>query len=449
MIKSVKKSLLAFLFTSVTCGSSAWAQTFEIDAQSQVYAGDPVDVVVSGLPPEVEVTLQARRVLKNHYAPGAPTQTYKSSALFRADADGRVDTSTTVALEGSYQGVDQNGLLWSMRPVSDEMVSPSARLELEASIDGVVVAASGLDLIQVPKGYAAQEIEALPGSYFAANLNPGDHPVIIIVGGADALGVKRDTVMPQFVAKGYSVFYFATYEIIYGSAEPTVKGLPTRYVDISIDQLDKVRDWLSKQPGVDESRIGLYGHSRNAAYVLLAATQFDWVDAVAAIAPSDVVWEGWGDGVALGTTSSFSWGGEPLPYVPYSKNWYRETAKFGRGERGRLRTPMDEGRWENLDRVAAARIPIERYKGAVLVVGGELDDLWSAGHMAQNIAERRAEEGLETELLVFPDAGHDLISDGQNPIMLLYQDNATRPILAKAQAQTWQTTLDFFDQNLR
>ena len=69
--------------------------------------------------------------------------------------------------------------------------------------------------------------------------------------------------------------------------------------------------------------------------------------------------------------------------------------------------------------------------------------------MSQNMAERRAEAGLETELLVFPDAGHALIGDGQNPIVLLYEGDEARPILGKAQSKTWQTTLDFFDKALK
>ena len=109
---------------------------------------------------------------------------------------------------------------------------------------------------------------------------------------------------------------------------------------------------------------------------------------------------------------------------------------------------MDEGRWENPDKVSAARIPIEDYTGAVLVAGGEQDDLWSAGHMSQNIAERRAEAGLATELLVFPDAGHALLGDGQDPVILLFEEDEVRPILAKAQSKVWRSTLEFFENAL-
>ena len=448
MQNSFAVSLVTCLLTSVTFGCAAQAQMFELDTQVTRYAGDPIEIIVSGLTPQSEVELQARRVLKNHYAPGAPTQVYASSARFLADDDGRIDLTTSAAIAGSYEGVDPNGLFWSMRPVSEETVPVNPSVEIDAIVDGETVASTAFDLVYAPTDYTVQDVPSIPGSYFAANPNSGDHPVIIVVGGADKLQINREAVMPQLVAQGYSVFYFANYEIIYGSAEPSVKELPTRYVDIPIDHLQSVYDWLVDQPGVDEHRIGLYGYSRNSAFVLLSATRFDWVDAVAAIAPSDVVWEGWGDQVKLGTTSSYSWNGEPLAYVPYSDNWYREVFKFGRGERGRLRIPMDEGRWENPDKVSAARIPIEDYTGAVLVAGGEQDDLWSAGHMSQNIAERRAEAGLATELLVFPDAGHALLGDGQDPVILLFEEDEVRPILAKAQSKVWRSTLEFFENAL-
>ena len=449
MQTSITVSRLTCLLTAVAFGNAAEAQTFEINTHDALYAGDLVSIALSGLPPKSEVELRARRVLKNHYAPGAPTQVYASAARFMVDGEGRIDVANSAAIDGSYQGVDPNGLFWSMRPVSDETVMATPTIEVDAIIEGETVASTTFDLKQAPQAFSVQDVPSLPGSYFAPNPNAGDHPVIIVVGGADKFKVNRETVMPQLVARGYSVFYFANYEIIYGPSEPTVKELPTRYVNIPVDRLQYVYDWLVDQPGVDQHKIGLYGFSRNSAFVLLSATRFEWVDAVAAIAPSDVVWEGWGDQVELGTTSSYSWNGEPLPYVPYSDNWYRENGKFGRGERGRLRTPMDEGRSENLDKVAAARIPIEQYPGAVLVAGGEQDDLWSAGHMSRNIAERRAEAGLKTELLVFPNAGHTLMGDGQNPVVLLFENDEVRPVLAKAQSKTWQVTLEFFQTALK
>lgn len=436
------------VLAAITCATTAAAQRFELKSGPVVIAGDPIDISVLDLPPDTQVELRAERVLKHYYQRGYPVQRYRSSAVFRSDSDGRLDLATSPALSGSYQEVDPLGLFRNMQPVSQDLVEADNRVTLTALIDGKVVSKASFEMRTIAPSYRVEDVASLPGSYFAPHPGPGRHPVIIIVDGVDSNRQNRELLMPQLVAKGYSVFHFATYEIIYGPGEPSVEGMPTRYVDIPVDRLQKVRDWLIERDDVDAERMGLYGYSRNGAYVLLAATRFDWIKAVAGISPSDVVWEGWGDGVKLGTTSSYSWKGQSLDYVPYSDNWFRETGKFARGERGRLRTPMDEGRWANPDRAASARIPIETYAGALLVAGGVEDDLWSAGTMVQNIAERRAEAGLETSLLVLPEAAHGITGTGYNPT-LLFETGEKRRVEAHAQARTWAATVEFFERALR
>lgn len=431
----------------IGCASATSAQRFELGSGDVVTAGDPIAIDALDLPSDTEVEIRAERALKNYYQRGYPVLLYRSSAVFLSDENGRVNLATSPALSGSYEGADRLGLFRSMQPVSQDTVDADDRVTLTALIDGQVVASTSFEMRTATPSFHVEEVASLPGSYFAPHPGPGRRPVIIVVDGADDNNQSREVLMPQLVAQGYSVFHFATYEVIFGPGAPSVEGLPRRYVDIPIDRLQQVRDWLVQRDDVDADRMGLYGYSRNGAYVLLAATRFDWVAAVAGISPSDVVWEGWGDGVRLGTTSSYSWNGQPFEYVPYSDNWFRETERFARGQRGRLRTPMDEGRWANPDRVPAARIPIETYTGALFVAGGELDDLWSAGHMVQNIAERRAEAGLATSLLVLPEAGHGINGTGYNPT-LLFEEGERRRIEAHAQARTWAATLEFFQEAL-
>lgn len=149
----------------------------------------------------------------------------------------------------------------------------------------------------------------------------------------------------------------------------------------------------------------------------------------------------------LGTTSSYSWQSVPLAYMPYDEGFYRETAKIARGQPFRLRTPLDAGRWANPHRLPAARIPVENYRGALFLAGGELDNLWSSGHMVQNIAERRAEAGLDTTYLVFPDAGHNLGGDGWTPTKL-FESGDARAAEARAQYRTWLNMIQFFRESL-
>lgn len=433
---------------ALACASAASAQRFELGSGPVVIEGDPVHIALLDLPPDKTIELRAERVLKGYYERGLPILRYRSSAVFRSDENGRVDPATSPALSGSYEGTDPLGLFRNMELVSPDPVDPDDRVSLTALMGGKVIAKASFEMRAAPLAYRVEGVDSLPGSYFAPQPGPGKHPVIIIVDGVDNNGQNRELLMPQLVAKGYSVFHFATYDIIYGPGTSSIEGIPTRYVDIPIDRLQSVRDWLTNRDDVDADRMGLYGYSRNGAYALLAATKFDWIKAVAGISPSDVVWEGWGDGIKLGTTSSYSWKGKSLDYVPYSDNWFRETGKFARGLRGRLRTPMDEGRWANPDRVRVARIPIETYTGALLVVGGEQDDLWSAGHMVQNVAERRAEVGLSTSLLVLPEAAHGIAGTGYNAA-LLFEKGEKRRIEARDQARTWAATVEFFHRTLK
>ncbi|MEO1647692.1 MAG: acyl-CoA thioesterase/BAAT N-terminal domain-containing protein [Pseudomonadota bacterium] len=447
MSKHIFTKALAF-GAALACAIPATAQRFELESGEVVTAGDPIAITALDLPPDTDVELRAERVLKHYYQRGFPIRRYQSTAVFRSDENGRVELATSQALSGSYEGVDAIGLFRNMEPVNDEPAIPDDRVSLTALIDGEVVATAEIEIRSAPPSFRVEDVAGIPGSFFAPHPSPGKHPVIIVVDGVDGNREGREVFMPRLVAKGYSVFHFATYEIIYGPGKASVEGIPTRYVDIPVDRLQMVRDWLVQRGDVDADRMGLYGYSRNGAYVLLAATKFDWIKAVAGISPSDVVWEGWGDGVKLGTTSSYSWRGQSLDYVPYSDNWFRETGRFARGERGRLRTPMDEGRWANPDRVKTARIPIETYAGALLVAGGEQDDLWSAGHMVQNVAERRAEAGLETSLLVLPEAAHGISGTGTNPTFL-FEQGEERRIEAQGQAKVWAATLEFFQKALK
>jgi dienelactone hydrolase len=207
-----------------------------------------------------------------------------------------------------------------------------------------------------------------------------------------------------------------------------------------------VRSWLATRPDVDASRIGIWGASKGAEFALLAASKYDWIKAVVAIVPSDVVWEGWGK--AGVTTASFSFDGKPLPFVPYA-NMDVFFAQLKRGEPAEMRMPHDTGRAANPDRIAAARIPIESYRGALLLVAGEKDKLWPSADMARNIVSSRKAAGLATDALIFDDAGHALAGPGTSPAAPLADIGGTPASVAHARALAWQKTFATFERALK
>lgn len=203
--------------------------------------------------------------------------------------------------------------------------------------------------------------------------------------------------------------------------------------------MEGVLGWLRARADVDGTRIGMFGVSKGAEFALAAASRMSGFAAVAAIVPTDVIWEGWGPGTSTGRSSGFSWRGVPLAFVPY-QGMDAEIAKLSRGEPGDLRRAHDAGRAAFADRIAPARIAVEAIAAPVLVAGGDRDRDWNSGGMTTAIAAARHAAGLPTVALVFPDAGHSLSGDGIAP---------DAPADARAQSVVDAATLAFFERHLR
>lgn len=152
-------------------------------------------------------------------------------------------------------------------------------------------------------------------------------------------------------------------------------------------------------------RLVVLGTSRGAEAALLLGARHPEIDAVVAISPSHVVWP-----ALTGERpqqSAWTSGGEPLPFVPYDDDWVAETDP-----------PEFLGMYEQsleryADRVPAARVPVERIAGEVLLVAGGDDRLWPSLDWAEEIVRRRT--GLPTTLVSHPEAGHRVLLPGERP----------------------------------
>lgn len=153
-------------------------------------------------------------------------------------------------------------------------------------------------------------------------------------------------------------------------------------------------------------RVVVLGTSFGAeAALLTGALAPDLVDAVVALAPSDVVWAGVRpDGRQ---TSHWTWQGEPLPFVALDEEWEPDEqppAYDGAYRAARLLAGPE--------RLAAAAIPAERVREIVLVAGGD-DRVWPSVEHAEAVVRRRAASGLDTTLVTDPEAGHRTVLPGE------------------------------------
>lgn len=441
------------LFAAFLLAAPALAQRFEIAPPSaDVLVGEPLSMALSGLPPGGEVTLSATRAVEDFFG----RRIYTAQARFTADADGRVDLARSAPVAGSYSGADLRGLFWSMVPGSGEAQAMAAgQVQLEARQADKPPVVQTLHLRAAAPTLQWRDATPFPGARLALLPGGGKRPAVIALGGSEGGSRMVSASAALLASHGFAVLALPYYSPpgfgVNGPTAPEVAGLPTAFADIPVDRLDAARAWLAQQPEVDASRIALYGVSKGAEFALLAASRMAWPKAVVAIVPSDVVWEGWGPGVAPGQRSSFSWKGEPLPFVPYV-DFEKEFLGFQTGQPVIIRRPQDKGRAAFPERVAPARIAVENYAGPVLLVGSQGDQVWDSGGMAQAMAAQRQAAGLETVALVYSDAGHALSGTGWAPTT---QVNAGPMKMggnpqadARAQAEAFARTLVFLRETL-
>lgn len=397
--------------------ATAAAQQWEVAPADDVLAGTPLSLQLAGLAPKAPVTLRSERIARDWQ--GQPV-VYRAEARFVADAAGRIDLARMAPASGSYDGADVQGLFWSATRSAGPAPAGlgESQVRLSAHDGERELAARTLTLRRQHADLQLTPVPDFPGAVLARLPGAAPRPALIALGGSEGGSVVVRQLALRLASLGYAVLALPYYSPTgWGPTGPTPAELPTlpaAFADIPLERLEKARDWLAQQPGIAADRIGVYGVSKGAEFSLLAAVRMPWIRSVVAVVPSDVTWEGWGPGVEPGRRASFSWRGQPLPFVPY-QGFAQEMNGFATGAPVKIRRPHDQGRAANPQAVAAARIPVEDYAGPVLVIGGGDDQVWDSGGMALAIGERRRAAGRDTEVLVYPEAGHALSGPGWAP----------------------------------
>jgi len=246
----------------------------------------------------------------------------------------------------------------------------------------------------VEPGPTGQRIDAnrLFANYFPAQ-GAGPHPGVLLLGGSEG-GLGED---PKAQALLLQAQGFSTLHLAYHNAP----GKPAKLVNVPLEDFYRGLDWLKRQPGVDASRIGIVGYSKGAEAGLLVATRYPGVRAVVLGMPSSVVWDGMsGENYLLGSfSSSWSEQGKPVPHLAY---------KGRPGDHTLM--PVFENGLKHLGENPKAAIPVERYKGRLMLICGETERLWPSCPMTDQIVSRARRSGSAQPIaLRYKDAGHGVM----------------------------------------
>ena len=154
------------------------------------------------------------------------------------------------------------------------------------------------------------------------------------------------------------------------------------------------------------------GTSKGAEAALLLASRDARISGVVGFSPTSVVWANVGpgrDGRTRPCRSSWTAGGTPLPYVPYDDRWQPVVVNGAPA----FRTMYEQSLGTFADHIGEAEIAVERIAGRVVVTAGGDDQVWPADRFARRIAQRRADHGLATTVLIDRRAGHRVLLPGE------------------------------------
>jgi len=223
--------------------------------------------------------------------------------------------------------------------------------------------------------------------------------VLVLSGSSGRVEVARVRLLAEHGAAALSYRWFGD-----GTMPSGICEIPLESFTPYLDRLAEISDNLA-----------VIGVSKGAEAALLLAARDPRIRTVVAIAPTHVVWSNVGPGHDGSTTpwrSSWTWRGEPLPFVPFDQTWEppagQDPVAYESGYAQSLRVASD--------RVPAATIPVERIGGDVILVAGGADQVWPSTYFADRIRIRRAEHGLATTVAIHPEAGHRIVLPGEEPI---------------------------------
>ncbi len=368
--------------------STALAQKLEV-TPARVMVDESATILASGLEPSERVTISAE------LTDGSDAH-WIAQADFVADAQGNVDTSKQAPVAGSYKEISAMGLVWSMKPQghnAGRYVAPrnlaDQSIEFHLARKNKKIASARLDQSSMLPGERRIVVHEGPlrGALF---LPPGNerHPGVLVLGGSEG-GLSMGRRAAWLASHGYAALALAYFRY---------EDLPQLLEAIPLEYFGQALSWMAKRPEIIPERIAIMGVSRGGELTLQLGSTYQGIKALVAYVPADTR-----HGACCGSTRvAYAWtlNGQPLAYT--------------------------SGRRSDLDAEMRAAIQVERMKGAIMMISGGSDGIWSSSSMTNAVVDRlkRAHFAYEIEHLNYPMAGH---TAGRPEIVPAWQGEARNP----------------------
>ncbi|XP_071941008.1 acyl-coenzyme A amino acid N-acyltransferase 1-like [Antedon mediterranea] len=374
-------------------------------------------------------------------------KTLVSYGHFKSSATGEIDLNRHSSLGGTYTGLDNAGLFWSLQCMKYVKATILTVRDVQKPLKMVFSVHQGaltkqeidksdaITSCQLDRRFLSDHVKTydvsdgkLRGTVFIPT-GKGPFPGII-----DMYGLNG-SLKPSRAAL-LSSYGFVTYALPYFAYKDLVKDV----ADVDLRYFEEALKWFSSQEYVDSSRIALVGTSLGAMLSIVMATY--WPDMIRAVVSYNATHHR--------TITPRTYYGKTLPYINSNGNPVVNID-------GALNY-LKSFSCKLLNKSESTAIQIEKSKADFLFIAGEDDQIIPSVYCASRMTERLNQNGHHNHrTLVYPGTGH-LIDPGLLPVTNITRNpfdvdttityGGGLPEHAKAQEHSWKIVKEFLRKTL-
>ena len=382
---------------------------------------------------------------------------FHSTATFSSDKNGVVDLAVQSPIEGDYESVDAMGLIWSMKCkgkkegmyVKHKSEPITFEIDVYDSNNKLIAHTSFTKTFESDEVIREELIDDMVGTVYYPN-DAVCLPAIVIVGGSDAS--VHEAAASILASQGFVVLALA----YFGK-----EGLPKGIDNIPLEYVDKAFRYLESKSFVDQTKLGIIGHSRGSELALLYARHFSKVKSVIVTAPSSVIFSGLLNYQPI-AKPAWTFQGKPFNYFEavrtmgdlfsFFYHWI-----FRKPYSGLI--PINRN-LQDEQKVDAHSIPVQDIQAPMMFFAGTDDHVQPAVFFTKRMEGALAEHAFskQNRFIYHKGAGHfsafpcslpnlpQTVGDTNFKMTMIF--GGTRKINAKTAQQTWEDTLEFLEATL-
>lgn len=419
---------------------------FEIDIVDGLI-DQPRRVQVLGLSPGV-----ARLTATLEHPDGS---LWQSEASFEIAAEGALDVDEKVPLSGDWSELEALAPVWALRQsrapdrpqVSEGLEPLSIQLQVRDAAGGS--ASATLTQRFLAPGVTRREVreQGLSATLFCP-AGAGPHPLVIVLNGSG--GGTPEQRAALYAAHGYAALALAFFK---------APGRPEHISDTPLEYFEQALLWAQREVQPRHGFIAVAGLSRGGELALLLGATFpELVSAVIGYVPSAVIHGTLRAGrpEQPRDADAWTWRGQPLCNVwrdNPAADWraFDQPPEPGAAIRQAAAFVTVEAHAAS---VAAARIPVERIQGPVLLISGTDDGFWPSSDYSERIQSELQASGHAWPVtharnegaghaIGFPFVPTTQIARIHPVAGVLISGGGTPAANARANRKSWQAVLKF------